>query len=251
MTKNPSRNKLYILIALIIAPLLILFLGYDALPQDQTYHHFADRDYLFGIPNFHNVTSNILFITFALYGLREYAKHPELRQKPWLIFLLGVLLVGPGSAYYHLSPNDDTLVWDRLPMTIGFMGLTTFAVVDALKLNGKVEYILQSSLLSIGIVSVIYWWFYDDLRLYAWVQLTPILTIVYMAFFYRSKSLKTGYLLAAVAFYLVAKFTEHQDDIIFQAIGHGGHALKHHLAAFSVLSLILMRSRSIPARGQH
>jgi len=40
----------------------------------------------------------------------------------WSKFV-GVFLTGIGSSYYHLYPDNRTLVWDRLPMTIAFMAL--------------------------------------------------------------------------------------------------------------------------------
>lgn len=36
----------------------------------------------------------------------------------WTCFYIGVAAVGFGSAYYHLQPNDSTLVWDRLPVSL-------------------------------------------------------------------------------------------------------------------------------------
>jgi hypothetical protein len=35
----------------------------------------------------------------------------------WTLFFAGVTAVGFGSSYYHLNPNDATLVWDRLPVS--------------------------------------------------------------------------------------------------------------------------------------
>lgn len=35
----------------------------------------------------------------------------------WTLFFAGVTAVAFGSSYYHLKPNDATLVWDRLPVS--------------------------------------------------------------------------------------------------------------------------------------
>jgi hypothetical protein len=35
----------------------------------------------------------------------------------WTLFFAGVTAVAFGSSYYHLNPNDATLVWDRLPVS--------------------------------------------------------------------------------------------------------------------------------------
>ena len=39
------------------------------------------------------------------------------------MFFLGLFLTGFGSGYYHWEPTNDTLVLDRLPMTILFAGV--------------------------------------------------------------------------------------------------------------------------------
>jgi hypothetical protein len=35
----------------------------------------------------------------------------------WSAFFIGIMSTSFGSAYYHLKPNDATLVWDRLPVS--------------------------------------------------------------------------------------------------------------------------------------
>jgi len=35
----------------------------------------------------------------------------------WTCFYVGVAAVGIGSSYYHLKPDDASLVWDRLPVS--------------------------------------------------------------------------------------------------------------------------------------
>ena len=34
----------------------------------------------------------------------------------WTCFYVAVGAVAFGSSYYHLDPNDERLVWDRLPV---------------------------------------------------------------------------------------------------------------------------------------
>jgi hypothetical protein len=36
----------------------------------------------------------------------------------WTLFFAGVTAVGVGSTYYHLNPDNATLVWDRLPVSL-------------------------------------------------------------------------------------------------------------------------------------
>jgi hypothetical protein len=34
----------------------------------------------------------------------------------WFLFYAGNVCAAFGSAYYHLKPDDDRLIWDRLPV---------------------------------------------------------------------------------------------------------------------------------------
>jgi hypothetical protein len=34
----------------------------------------------------------------------------------WFLFYAGNVAAAFGSAYYHLKPDDDHLIWDRLPV---------------------------------------------------------------------------------------------------------------------------------------
>mgnify|MGYP001606016804 CR=1 FL=1 len=121
-----SKHLLYLSTLLIFSLVLLLVLS-GPIKQDLNYHHFADHLDYFGIPNFHNVISNILFLIFPIFGFLNFKSNKESLGLSWPIFLLGVFLVSPGSAYYHYNPNDQTLFWDRLPMTFAFMALTSFA----------------------------------------------------------------------------------------------------------------------------
>ena len=68
--------------------------------------------------------SNLPFLIAGLWGLSRYPRPaaPESRGG-YLVLCIGTILVGFGSAYYHLAPSNGTLLWDRLPMTVAFMAL--------------------------------------------------------------------------------------------------------------------------------
>ena len=119
MTRGSIREDLPILVfssltAASLAGLLLL----PALPQDQSYHLFADCRTVAGIPNFWNVVSNIPFIAIGAAGLWRFRDGPAT-----IILFLGFFLTGIGSSYYHWHPNDATLFWDRLPMTLSFAAI--------------------------------------------------------------------------------------------------------------------------------
>ncbi len=198
--------------------------------QDQAYHNFADQRLIWNIPNFMDTMTNLPFIILGGIGLIYTLKKPEKESRfSWLTFFIGLVLVGFGSGYYHLEPNDATLVWDRLPMTIGFMGI--FSAIVSEHVEFKFEKYFLIPLLIIGIISVYVWVWTQDLRLYYYVQLAPMLIVPCMFFFFKSHYTHSTFYLGALFFYLAAKIVEHIDPPIYNAIGISGHSLKHIFAA--------------------
>ncbi|MBK6834221.1 MAG: ceramidase domain-containing protein [Bacteroidetes bacterium] len=55
----------------------------------------------------------------------------------YIVFFLGISLVSFGSAYYHFNPKSQSLVWDRLPMTLAFMALFSIIISEFIKKKGK------------------------------------------------------------------------------------------------------------------
>lgn len=140
-----------------------------------------------------------------------------------------------GSSYYHLFPNDQTLILDRLPMTMVFMILISILVSDFF--NNKIGRILFLPLLIFGVCSIIWWLIFDDLRFYVFVQFYPIVVMLIILLFFKSQYVSiSGYwlLLGAYAF---AKVFEYFDYEIYDVIGFSGHALKHIISALGVYLL--------------
>jgi len=104
---------------------------------------------------------------------------------------------------------------------------------------------LLPAALLVGLSSVLYWHWTDDLRLYAWVQLLPIVTIPAVLVLYRGGYSHRPYLLLALLGYAAAKATELYDQEIFLLSGNlvGGHVLKHLLAAAAIAAVIPMLGR--------
>lgn len=53
----------------------------------------------------------------AIIDINLCAKSLEGELWGWACFYIGVAAVAFGSSYYHLKPDDATLVWDRLPVS--------------------------------------------------------------------------------------------------------------------------------------
>ena len=165
------------------------------------------------------------------------------RDATTVVLFTGLFLTGFGSSYYHLNPNDSTLFWDRLPMTLCFAAILS-AVVEE-RVDASAGAMLLRPLLAIGIFSLLLWRWTDDLRLYAWAQFFPFLALVMILRLFPPKYTGASYWGAAAAFYALAKLLEFFDEKVF-SVGSivSGHTLKHVAAAvagFAVLRLFQTR----------
>lgn len=228
---------------------VVLMFVTPSIPQDQEYHDFADQREFLGIPNTLNVISNVPFFIIGVIGLilcyyRNFFKlslQGELCG--WTCFYIGVAAVGFGSSYYHLKPNDATLVWDRLPMTIAFTSIIAIFIIERIDERKGTFSIIP--LLLVGIVSILYWRYFDDLRPYALVQFVPCIAIPLMAIMLPPMYTHSSYWLWAAGFYLLAKVEEAADDTIYEWTHHiiSGHTLKHLCAAMVPVFLTLMLAK--------
>src|SRR2546422_11185128 len=170
----------------IVAGSLALMLSQQPFGQDPTYHDFADRRTFFAIPNFFHVTSKLAFLLVGIAGLRTCLRNGFDRSRyAWFALFAGATLFSAASAYYHWDPSNRTLLWDRLPITIGFMGL--FAALLGEYIGERLGMLLLVPALILGSASVVYWHRFDDLRFYVWVQLIPLLTIPVAMVLYRAR----------------------------------------------------------------
>ena len=234
----------HFLMVAIVAGSLALMLSQQPFGQDPNYHDFADRRTFFGIPNFFDVTSNLAFLLVGIAGLRICLRNClDKSRNAWVALFAGVTLVSAGSAYYHWDPGNQTLLWDRLPMTIGFMGL--FAALLGEYIGERLGVLLLAPALILGFASVVYWHWFDDLRFYYWVQLIPLLTIPVVMVLYRARHSHQWLLLVGLGGYALAKISEANDRQIL-VLSQGvisGHTIKHLLPALACFAILLMLQR--------
>src|SRR5262245_44675773 len=224
---SEGRHNIPVVIFLVVmvASLAALLLV-PAIPQNQDYHQFADQRTLLGIPNFWNVVSNLPFIVIGAIGLIRHRDNPAT-----IVLFAGIFLTGFGSSYYHWSPTDDALFWDRLPMTLGFGAILSIVVAE--RLDARVGAILLWPMLVLGVLSLIWWRQTGDLRLYAWVQFFPCLALPVLLVLFPAKYTNAFYWVIAAALYVGAKVLEYTDTAVYAALGQllSGHTLKHLAAA--------------------
>lgn len=226
---------------------VLLFFFVPPIEQNVSYHQFSDTDIFFNIPNTLNVLSNVFFLIFGWMGLVQVCKNDKLyivseNRYAYITLFLGVTFVSFGSGYYHLNPTNLTLVWDRLPMTVGFMGLVSIIISEFISVRlGKT---LLLPLLLLGGLSVFYWYITEmqgrgDLRPYALVQFLPVVAIPIILLTHRSRFENINHYWWLILSYVLAKIFEHYDQVIHEYILIiSGHSLKHISAAIGIYAVI-------------
>ncbi len=228
----------------VVAVAAAMFL--PAMPQPLEYHDFADHREAFGIHNFLDVVSNGAFLFVGVVGL-VVALGPRaqfqfsVERWPYVIFFIGVLTTAAGSAYYHLAPDNETLFWDRLPMTVAFMALVASQIVE--RINLRVGLGLLIPMLILGAVSVIYWRITEragdgNVMPYGILQGVFRADLLVMATL-PSRYTRGNDLYWVFAWYVLSKLLETFDPQVIE-LGHvvSGHTLKHLAAAIAPLSSV-------------
>lgn len=185
--------------AALVILLSSFFLFVLPIPQQKAYHNFADkrrcqcecgipkflpanvstrnvRGVGFIVPNFGDVASNVVILIGGICGLvslilLEYPNdtttnhptdHDDWQTKACLpIFFGSTVAISMGSTYYHWKPNNATLVWDRLPMTVAFAAIFCFMLDEYLPSHQSqnvdgIGRVLLTPLIAVGVMSVLY-----------------------------------------------------------------------------------------------
>ena len=227
------------------------------IPQPRSYHNFADQRSWLGIPNFGDVASNLLFAVAGVWGLiflstrNGHDQFLDARERwAYILIFLGLLLTSFGSSYYHLAPDNARLVWDRLPMTLAFMGLVSAMISE--RVGVPSGFYLLPLLLVIGAWSVVWWWHTEtvgagDLRFYAAVQVYAVLVLPVLLSL-PSRYTRSWDFAVIFGFYVLAKIFETEDRQIFSLDQHtiSGHTLKHLAAGTAGFWILRMLQKRQP-----
>lgn len=238
---------------------LAVFIGVcflPRIPQDPEYHLFADTRMIFGIPNCFDVLSNLPFLIGGIWGFihilpqRQNTAFLEKHERwPYGVFFLGFALTCFGSAYYHLSPANGTLVWDRLAMAVVCVGILAGALND--HIGSRVGTSCLLPMIGFGIFGVLYWYFTElngsgDLRPYIIVQFFTLAALLLLTILFPARYTHSGWLLAGGAAYLLAKGFELLDRELFSLVNLSGHTFKHLVASLAAVCIVQMIARRSP-----
>ena len=249
------KHMLLCLSALLVCAIVFAL---PRIPQDPAYHVMADHRPLGSLPNALDVLSNLPFAFAGVAGLvtvmrrrpadSAWAVADRHGRWAWATFFTAAIATTFGSIYYHLAPDNDRVLWDRLPIAIAFAGLMTAVVAERVSARAGRALLVPLMLAAIG--SVLFWYWSEsygqgDLRPYICVQFGSLIILLVILALYREPRGDGRFLVAGLALYGVAKLCELADRPIYDVLHLvSGHTLKHIAAAAGVAcALAMLRAR--------
>ncbi|PSV49609.1 ceramidase domain-containing protein [Photobacterium indicum] len=240
MVKLSSYHKKVTGLIVIAAVLTLAAIIFSPIKQSGNFYDYADQRMFFSIPNFWNVISNLPFLYVGLKGLqlfrqRSVAIEPNIvLQYPFFFF--AIMLTFFASSYYHLTPNDFTLMFDRIPITLAFIALYCIILTEFVSRDAGRW--LFFPMIVYGFLSIVYWYITTlqngrgDMSAYVLIQVIPIIHFPIILYFFCSRFTHRQYYLYALIAYVLSKWAESNDDEIYALLGGiSGHSVKHVIAA--------------------
>lgn len=249
MTSRKIRIYLLILLTFV---LLLVAAVLPPISQSALYHEFADQRSYWGIPNFLNVTSNLILLIVGIAGLIYLKRESLLQQdqplsaeiKSYQLVFASTAAACLGSIYYHWEPNLISLFWDRLPIAIGFMSLLAATVMERFATNWLTHSVILLPIA--GALSTLYWLWSElygvgNLNFYLAAQFCSIILILLLVSGFPSRYSHASETYRILFIYGLAKLAEIADQEIYQ-FGNiiSGHTLKHILAGLAVYFIMRM-----------
>jgi hypothetical protein len=236
-----SRTEAAFLLASALLISSALFI--PPIAQDQSYHVFADQRPWGPLANAADTLSNLSFLLAGGWGLWQVACSQNFPSSPLIrslaaIFLVGVMLTGLASMFYHLAPSDSRLAVDRFAMSLAFAAALALLAAD--RVSERLAVWLVTILFVLAPLTVWIWVDSGNLTPYAVLQFGGVTLIA--LFSWRPSLRDPGFnFLGLLLFYGLAKLAEVLDGRIFElTLGLvSGHTLKHLLAALGAIVLVL------------
>ena len=222
--------------------------------QWDDYHAFADRRPWLGVPNAANVLSNLPFLAVGCWGLWRLGGQRGPTASAWRVFAAALICTALGSAAYHGSPSNATLVGDRLPIAWACAALLCAFLAERLQPRWASAPSLGAAL-AFATLAVAYWWWTEragrgDLRPYLYLQLLPMLLVPAALWLRLPATFETATAArawwAVLGLYAAAKVFELADQAVFDATALiSGHTLKHLFAAAGAAWLLHAATRRV------
>jgi hypothetical protein len=207
-------------------------------------HPFVDARSWWGIPNTLDVLSNVPMLGVGLWGAwrihRILTCASQIKRSAMLAFV-GLVLTWAGSSMYHWHSVPETLVLDRLGMSVTFAGVLGWAVAECLQV-GWAHRFAVCVMLAGGVSATLPLWIGHVLP-WAVLQFGGLMLVLAHAVLMRREGLAWWTFkwpwLWLVGCYVLAKWLELEDAQVFIWTREwvSGHTLKHLTAALALIPL--------------
>ncbi|MEH2498198.1 hypothetical protein V1294_004677 [Bradyrhizobium sp. AZCC 1678] len=244
---------------IITVGMIVILTLHGRIAQPTHYNEFADQSVAFGIPHSADVFSNAGFALVAIWGWltlrpRRASDHLRAGWPGYRLFLIALLLTAFGSAFYHLAPDNISLIWDRLPIALICAGLLAGVRGD---IRGGSNTGIDVIVLALYAVASVAWWAISDrngagdLRPYLLLQGLALILIPLWQAIYRCPRTDRIAFATAMVLYILAKLAEVLDHEIATALGFvTGHTLKHLIATAATAAIVWGLTRRFSHDGQ-
>jgi hypothetical protein len=252
------RRQVWVVIGAALAVYGLLRLSFGPLPQDPSFHLFADTRTCLGvIPRAGDVLTNLAILAAGLFGLalrNSMMVAPEERTAV-NVLIAATILTAFGSVHYHWAPTNPTLVWDRLPLAIVLVSVVALVLAD--RVHPLFARHGIGPLTALAVASVIVWGVSEamgrgDLLLYLVVRVGAGIAIALLVILRRPRHTGTKWLVAALIGEVLMATLERHDHEIFQLTGGwiSGHSLKHVMVGVALVFVFwwLRTRRPLAAR---
>ena len=228
MPLPPDKRPLFVWL-LVAAIAALTWLLVPPIPQPLQYHDFADWHVCLGIDYGYDTFSNGLFILAGAAGLRfmfsDKGKHAFADPRealPYSLLFFAAILVGIGSGYYHLAPDNGRLLWDRAAISLAMASWFAAILCERVSITAGLR--LLPLLYAAGLGSVVYWGWsemngHGDLRAYGLVQFYPMLLIPLLLWLYPARYSGDRNILIVIALYVLALVCDFTDQPIAAVTG--------------------------------
>ena len=212
--QSPALSPLFLFLGLVILLIGCLF-SLPSIPLTIQHHQFASQVSYWGIPAFTLIFSSLCLVSVGVFGL---IKHTRYTLNTDLItglitFLIALILSGIGSAIYHWNPQDQTILFKQIPISILCMGLSFSLLVSQSKLASWGWF--YGLMMAYAILSPIYGIYAHQVQIYYATQFFPIALMILLIARIWSSSYTTS-LIYGVIFLVLGKGAEISDHEIYQ-----------------------------------
>jgi len=239
-----KRRKLAILaMVFLLLSLCVLTLMEPNQPSD--FHDFAAVDSFLGVDNGLDVFSNIPFALVGLIGCRSLLRRDSLEgsvepyeARLWWVVFVSIGFASVLSSWYHLSPNDVRIVFDRLPIITLMSAVFTIFLSQTM---GEKWMRIFFPLLVISWFSVLLINFSGEWRPYLIMQFLPLVMIPSLVILFDHGRGGVREFCTAAMLFLIGKVAHEFDHEIYTLSGViSGHSVWHLLAAAGTYQLVRM-----------